>query len=191
MRYPGVEKSIIIFINNDMEFFNNIFSKMEIIMALDYINHFVEKYKIPVISTRRPINYSTSNPELMEFKMEVDKRRLMGKVPESPMDKKFADDFTLKRLTGDDYSVFKEDIFYKTNLDKIIKEQNKIDLLLCGFFTDTDVFISAVSAYIKEFNVYIISDATSTYSERLYFQSLEMLSYFGTVIDTRDMEKYF
>ena len=55
------------------------------------------------------------------------------------------------------------------------------------FFTDTDIFISSIEASLREFNTIVISDITSTYSERLYFQSLEMISQFVDIIDTRDL----
>ncbi len=191
MRYPRSDRSIIIFVNNSPEFFKGVFSKMEVIMALDYMSNFIKRYNINVLNTIRDINYSVKNEDLMNFKKEIDERRLMGKVPESTMDERFIKDFNERSLHGDKYKVFKEDIFYKTGIEDYIKRMNKSDILLCGFFTDTDIFISAVSGYIREFNVYIISDATSTYSERLYFQALEMVSQFCRVIDTRDMEKYF
>ena len=64
-------------------------------------------------------------------------------------------------------------------------------ILFGGFFTDTDVFISSVSASIREYRSLVVSDISSTYSERLYFQSLEMISQFIDIIDTRDLGEDF
>ena len=63
----------------------------------------------------------------------------------------------------------------------------KKTVLFGGFFTDTDVFISSIGASMLEYRSIVVSDISSTYSERLYFQSLEMISQFIDVIDTRDL----
>ncbi|KJE48930.1 MULTISPECIES: isochorismatase family protein [Acidiplasma] len=185
------EDSIIIMENYSRDFFRNVFSKMEFIMAVDYLKNFVNKYDVPVLFTERPFKYITGNEEINMFIKKMNERKENSKMPESPMDKKFLSDFERALIPENVVHVKKEDIFYNTNVEDLIRQHKRNTVLLCGFFTETDIFLSSYESYIREFNTYVISDATSTYSERLYFQSLEMISQMVNVIDTRDMEKMF
>ena len=65
----------------------------------------------------------------------------------------------------------------------------KTTVMIAGFYTEVDVFITAAEALMHDFYSVVISDATSTFSERVFFQSLDMISQVVEVIDTRDLEK--
>ncbi len=185
------DDSIIIMINYDNMFFKNVFSKMEFIMGIDYLNSYSKKFNVPFLFTQRDLNYNITNEKLDNFRNSMNKRRLNNRAPESNMDGKFIDEFNKKIIPENIIKTFKEDIFYHTNIEDILRGYKRNTLLMCGFFTDTDIFVSSFESYVREFNTYVVSDASSTYSERLYFQSLEMIAQILPVIDTRDMEKYF
>jgi isochorismate hydrolase len=185
------DDSVIVIANYSTDFFENTFSKMEFLMGMDYINSFVDKYNIPVIFTERKLYYNINNPEVLESRNRKEKNRIKKIAPESEYDRGFIKEFENKIQVKNVVNVEKEDIFYHSKLENEINKLGRNTLLLGGFFTDKDIFISSAEANIREFNAIVISDITSTYSERLYFQSLEMISQFVDVMDTRDLEKNF
>ncbi len=182
-----INDSIIIMLNYDDNFFKNTFSKMEFLMGMDYMNNLIKKFDLPVIFTKRELNYKINNDEIKEIRNKKENKRIENKPPESSYDEKFLKDFKEKIIIKNLINVKKEDIFYNTDIENYIKKFNRKTLLFGGFFTDTDIFISSIEANLREFKSIVISDITSTYSERLYFQSLEMISQFVDVIDTRDL----
>ncbi len=181
-----INDSIIIMLNYDDDFFKNTFSKMEFLMGMDYMNKLIKKFDLPVIFTKRELNYKIKNNDIMKAKNKKENKRIKNRPPESSYDGKFLEQFKNKTEIKNQINVKKEDIFYNTDIENYIKEFHKNTLLFGGFFTDTDIFISSIEANLREFNAIVVSDITSTYSERLYFQSLEMISQFVDVIDTRD-----
>ncbi|MEM0140379.1 MAG: isochorismatase family protein [Ferroplasma sp.] len=185
------DDSILIFINYKQEFFGHCFSKMEFIMGMDYISEFADRYNIPVVFTERHLNYPVQDRKVMERRTKKEENRKKNMAPPSTYDKKFIEDFSKKIHIVDPIKVEKEDIFYHSNVEEKLRSYNRNTLLFGGFFTDTDVFISSINAGIREFRSLVVSDLSSTYSERLYFQSLEMISQFIDVIDTRDLMKIF
>lgn len=185
------DDSIIVLVNYNTEFFRNCFSKMEFLMGMDYINNFIDKYKIPVIFTERELNYTVENPELLKLRNRKEENRMKNMAPPSDYDRGFIEEFNKKIKVNNTVKTWKEDIFYRSSLEEEISKTGRRSIFLGGFFTDTDIFISSANANIREYNTIVVSDITSTYSERLYFQSLEMISQFVDVTDTRDMEQYY
>jgi nicotinamidase-related amidase len=185
------DDSVLIMINYSPEFFEHSFSKMEFLMGMDYMNGFINKFGISTIFTQRKLNYHIENLDIKHLRERKEKNRKNNTVPESKYDKGFLEDFKGKISMKNIIKTEKEDVFYHSELEDRLKELGKNTLLFGGFFTDKDIFISAVNANIREFSSLVISDITSTYSERLYFQSLEMISQFVDVIDTRDLGEYF
>jgi len=185
------DDSIIVLVNCNPEFFKNSFSKMEFLMGIDYMNNFIAKYKIPVIFTERELHYNTDNQEISKLRNRKEENRMKNMAPPSEYDEGFLEEFNKKIKVNRIVKTWKEDIFHKSSLQEEISKTGRKSIFLGGFFTDTDIFISAATANIREFNTIVVSDITSTYSERLYFQSLEMISQFVDVTDTRDLEQYF
>ena len=107
------------------------------------------------------------------------------------VDENFIKEFNRKIAIENEINVHREDIFFQSNIENILNNMGRKTILFGGFFTDTDVFISSVSASIREYRSLVVSDISSTYSERLYFQSLEMISQFIDIIDTRDLGEDF
>ncbi len=185
------EDTSLVLINYKPEFFNHCFSKMEFLMGMDYINEFIKKYKIPVIFTERELNYKMPDKNLNEIRNKKEENRRKNMVLPSEYDKKFLDEFKNKITVKNPVIVQREDIFYESKFMDEINKYGRKTLLFGGFFTDTDVFISSINAGMRDFRSIVVSDISSTYSERLYFQSLEMMSQFIDVIDTRDLMKIF
>ena len=185
------DDTAVVMINYSTEFFRHTFSKMEFLLGMDYINSFVSKYNIPVIFTRRKLWYDIHNHDLKEIRDFKEKNRKKNMPPESDYDENFIKEFNRKITVKNEINVQKEDIFFHSNIANILENTERKTILFGGFFTDTDVFISSVSAGIREYRSLVVSDISSTYSERLYFQSLEMISQFIEVIDTRDLGEDF
>ncbi|WMT51461.1 MAG: isochorismatase family protein [Ferroplasma sp.] len=181
----------LVMINYSTEFFRHTFSKMEFLMGMDYMNSFISKYNIPVIFTKREICYNVSNPDLNVIHNLKEKNRKKNMPPESDYDENFIKEFNNKIAVKNEIKVQKEDIFYQSNIENVLKDTERKTVLFGGFLTDTDVFISSINAGMREYRSIVVSDISSTYSERLYFQSLEMISQFIDVIDTRDLGEDF
>lgn len=185
------DDTAVVMINYSTEFFRHTFSKMEFLLGMDYMNSFISKYNIPVIFTSRKLCYDIRNQDLKEIRDFKEKNRKRNMPPESDYDENFIKEFNRKIPVRNEINVEKEDIFFHSNIENILENTERKTLLFGGFFTDTDVFISSVSAGIREYRSMVVSDISSTYSERLYFQSLEMISQFIDVIDTRDLGEDF
>ncbi len=181
------DDTVVVMINCNTEFFRHTFSKMEFLMGMDYMNSFISSYNVPVIFTRRELSYDIRNPDLKKMKDFKEKNRKKNMPTESDYDENFIKEFNRKIIIKDEIKVQKEDIFYHSNIESILESTGKKTVLFGGFFTDTDVFISSIGASMLEYRSIVVSDISSTYSERLYFQSLEMISQFIDVIDTRDL----
>jgi nicotinamidase-related amidase len=181
------DDTAVVMINYSTDFFRHTFSKMEFLMGMDYMNSFISKYNIPVIFTRRKLYYNISNPQLKEIRNLKENNRKKNMPPESDYDENFLMEFKRKISVKNEINVQKEDIFYHSNILSALEDTKRKTILFGGFFTDTDVFISSINAVMHEYRSIVISDISSTYSERLYFQSLEMISQFIDVIDTRDL----
>lgn len=185
------EDSLIIFVNYKPEFFAHSFSKMEFLMGMDYMNNFRTRFKIPVMFTERELYYPIGNKDVLNLRNRKEENRMKNMPPNSEYDKGFMEEFKNKIEVKNPVKTEKEDIFYHSTLEDEISKTGRNTILLGGFFTDKDIFISSANANIRELNTVVVSDITSTYSERLYFQSLEMISQFVDVIDTRDLGEYF
>ena len=185
------DDTAVVMINYSTDFFRHTFSKMEFLMGMDYMNSFISKYNIPVLFTRRKLYYDIRNHELKEIRDFKEKNRKKNMPPGSDYDENFIKQFDRKIAIENEINVHREDIFFQSNIENILNNMGRKTILFGGFFTDTDVFISSVSASIREYRSLVVSDISSTYSERLYFQSLEMISQFIDVIDTRDLGEDF
>ncbi len=185
------DDTAVVMVNYSTEFFRHTFSKMEFLMGMDYMNSFISKYNVPVIFTIRKLCYDVGNPHLKEIRDFKENNRKKNMPPESDYDEAFLREFHGKITVKNEIKVEKEDIFYHSNIENILEHTGRKTILFGGFFTDTDVFISSVNAGIREYRSIMVSDISSTYSERLYFQALEMISQFIDVIDTRDLGEDF
>ncbi len=67
------------------------------------------------------------------------------------------------------------DPFIGANLEEILKQNKLKHLIVGGLLTNICVESTVRSAFDREFEVTLVSDATSTYSEELYRNSLETM----------------
>lgn len=178
---------VILFLNFTEENFEKCFSKMEFNMGMDYLSWAIDKFDIPTIYTK-----VVGSPGILsDYKESKIFNRSAHSAPKSSMDSRFMEEF-LKYMPGKDSTfieVQREDAFLGTGLDEKIRGMGRDTVMISGFYTEIDVFITAAEALMHDFYSVVISDATSTFSERVYFQSLDAISQAVEVIDTRDLEK--
>ena len=79
------------------------------------------------------------------------------------------------------------DAFVETDLEKILKGHGATEVVLVGVLTNLCVETTARSAFIRDFRVRVLLDATATVSERLHLASLMNLAFgFAHVQETAD-----
>lgn len=181
---------VLLNLNFTGENFEKCFSKMEFTMGMDYLSWAISKYAIPTIYTKT-IRNGIESQELQEYKEKKKFNRSAHSAPRSSLDEKFEKEFR-KYLPGSKSMVLevpKEDAFFGSSLKEELAKLGKKTVMLTGFYTEVDVFITAMEALVNDFFSVVISDVTSTFSERVFFNSLDMISQVVEVIDTRDLEK--
>jgi len=79
----------------------------------------------------------------------------------------------------EDAKIFKSryDAFYKTDLEKILKENNSSQVVITGVMTHLCCETTARSAFVRDFEVYFCVDATASNCEELHTGSLRALSH--------------
>ena len=65
--------------------------------------------------------------------------------------------------------------FFHTRLNSLLKSHKIKDLYITGLFTDFCVIATSLSAYFNDYNVFVVSDATSTSDPKAQKQSLRMI----------------
>lgn len=175
------------FINYVPAQFERIFSRMEFVTAVQYLSAVAEKRKIPVFY---PVIARTGNDRIdlyLKEKLEARSKRL---PPMSKYDDKFRIDF-LKYCPPEKVTMPVEsgDIFSSGRFLRTFQETGRNVVYLMGFQTEVEVHMSALGALSRNIFPVVISDATSTFSERSYFQALDSMSQVVEVIDTRDLIK--
>ena len=66
--------------------------------------------------------------------------------------------------------------FIDTNLDNILKEKNVVSLVITGIMTHLCCESTARDAFMKDYEVYFVIDATATETENLHLSSLKTLT---------------
>ena len=67
--------------------------------------------------------------------------------------------------------------FFKTDLNKILKDLNIDELVVCGVNTMTCVRVTAIDAYQRDFSVVLAKDCVDSYDKKQHKNSLKYLSY--------------
>jgi isochorismate hydrolase len=95
--------------------------------------------------------------------------QLLGELDVQPKDSIFA---------KDRYSAF-----YKTGLEKKLKEQQIKDLVIGGVMTNLCCETTARDAFVRDFRVFFLADGTATVSEDFHLATLKNLAYgFATIL---------
>lgn len=182
------ENILHISLNIDKSIFENIFSKMEFLGAYEYILGAFKRHNIQTINiSMNDIRYFSN-----EYGHEKNLRRKRNMAPASPQHEEFMKQFTeiTERFEPTlKYKTDKIDILTEPEILKAITSSKKNIVMISGFTTDVEILITANILYHSGFIPVVISDATSTYSERMFFTALEFISMSGEVIDSRDLIK--
>lgn len=180
------EYTAIIGINLQLDYFRDVFSKLEFINAVTYLRNLADRNKMPVI------HISTSQPD-DNFKtyrqMKVD-RRMQRKAPKSVLDRDFDSQFaSMFGGITDSISTQSDDAFSSSTLmDRLNKSRIRYALII-GFHTETAILRSALSCLDHGMMPIVVSDAVSSYSERIYYEALDIISQSTEIIDSRDLMK--
>jgi nicotinamidase-related amidase len=187
------ELCLIINLNFHEDIFKNSFSKMEFIMAMDYLDPKIDELHIDTLNVdtthaKKPIRANSKGKELYEAIKHERKERLIPVTSE--MDKQFIEQFSRKYdHSGNEIQSESKDVMLDTRIVHKIESNSPGTIVFTGFKTDYEILASSITAEIMGYYSVVISDATSTYSERLFFSSLELISQNLEVIDTRDLMK--
>lgn len=181
----------IVNLNYSERTFEDIFSKMEFVAAADYLFPSAEKFSIPMIYTKKDGSKRVGDEEFHSYLKMKTENRSKHLAAKSPFDKEFVDSFKqyLPSSKQQIVQVPNEDIFLDSSLMEIIEDSHADTILFTGFLTETDVYASAIGALMRGYYSIVVSDATSTYSERIFYESLDLMSQVIEIIDTRDLMK--
>ncbi|WP_156778501.1 isochorismatase family protein [Thermoplasma acidophilum] len=175
-------ESAIIVMNPDEEAFKHSFSKFEFITSMQVLKKAASKYSIPLIGIRREYR----NSRTTEYIMRKQQQKMISLMSPSSFDEEYLRQFRILDLQSS-YTVYSEDIFTSDEVARKLDAMNVKSILISGFYTESDVYVSAVEALIHDYFPFVVSDATSTISERVYFEALDLLAQHVEVIDSRDL----
>lgn len=93
-------------------------------------------------------------------------------------------------VTGDDIIVDKNryDAFHGTDLDSILRSRNVDQLIITGVLTNCCCETTARAAFVRDYRVFFLSDATATTNEDLHVASLKNLAFgFAHILSTQQL----
>jgi hypothetical protein len=180
---PEESSCAIVVLNPSLDRFIKIFTKFEVVTAFEYLAEAVSKFSIPVFvastrdETMRLINKDESNVETQKFK--------------SRYDDEFITRYTkiLSTLPSHRYEYTGFDVFSLSDLKTSISETHRKNILICGNWLETDIIGSVFGSFKMSVTPIVVSDACSSESERIFYESLDVLSRITRIIDTRDLLK--
>ena len=78
--------------------------------------------------------------------------------------------------------------FYETQLEKHLKKYNIEELIITGVMTNCCCETTARDAFVRDFRVFFMSDATATVNDDLHISTLKNLAFaFAHVLSTREL----
>ena len=168
----------------------NLLDLEQIIENIKVLLHNSNKMGWEIIFTKLEFKEDYSNAGLLVMKKHPSIKKEKAYVEES-WDSDIIDE--LKELMNDNTMIIRKtryDPFLKTELEAILRNKSIKNLLLVGVLTNVCLESAARSAFDHDFNVTVIKEATSTYSENLYKTSLVNInSHFGQVISINEVFK--
>lgn len=177
----------ILVLNYSADQFEKIFSKMEFVTAIRFITEISGKLSIPINYANKEISDNTLIRKFIDEKTSERSRFLPAMTA---YDDRFRESF-VKYIPqkGKVISVRSEDAFTSSTLIKSVSDSGRKAVYICGFRTEVDVNITALSCLSHGFFPVVVSDATSTFSERSFYSALDSMSQVVEIIDTRDLIK--
>ncbi|BAB60009.1 TVG0886521 [Thermoplasma volcanium GSS1] len=189
-RYDGADldpgHSILVIMNATEENFKHIFSKLEFITSMKVIEDAMKLYNIPAVFIER--NFRSSR--LSDYIARKYSQKMVSLMSPSSYDEEYIRQFGELAIPPG-LSIGSEDIFSDNTVRNMIEGSGKTTVVLAGFYTESDIYISAIESLLHDYYTFVISDATSTISERTYFEALDLLSQHVEVIDSRDLIRYW
>ncbi|MFX0094856.1 MAG: isochorismatase family protein [Candidatus Hodarchaeota archaeon] len=141
----------------------------------------LEKTEGIIVYTR---HITSENPE--------DKMKKWWRGIISPQDDKSAITSALETnnriiITKNKYSAF-----YGTNLEEILKEKEIEQVIITGVMTHLCCETTARDAFMRDFEIFFVLDATATYNEQLHRGTLRAISHgFGVCISSEEILQWF
>lgn len=65
--------------------------------------------------------------------------------------------------------------FFNTGLDKILKQKKIKEIYLCGIFTDYCVLATAADGFMRDYKVFVFSDATGSFDSKCHQRGLKTI----------------
>lgn len=162
----------------------------------DFIDEVVNKNQV-IIRTKKLINFFKKNNHLVIFIQDFhfskkDKEfekwgchALIGTKGVDYIDqcKPAKNDLIVKKRR---YSAF-----FKTNLDKILRKNKISQIFICGLYTDFCVLTTAIEAYMRDFDVFVVADATGTTNFANHQRTLKQIKILAAkeIVMTEDILK--
>jgi nicotinamidase-related amidase len=181
---PDKSSCAVIVLNPSLDRFIKVFTKFEVVTAFEYLADAILKYAIPVFVASKKYD----NAENFSDKRKSDQENQNFK---SRYDDEFITRYTkiLSTLPVQRYEYSGYDAFSAGNLSSAISESRKDNILICGTWLETDIIGSVFGSFKLSVKPIVVSDACSSESERIFYESLDVLSRVTRIIDTRDLLK--
>lgn len=81
--------------------------------------------------------------------------------------------------------------FYGTDLERDLRTSGVEELIIAGVMTNCCCETTARDGFMRDFRIFVLSDATATASRELHLASLKNLAYaFAHVVSTHELIKY-
>jgi isochorismate hydrolase len=82
-------------------------------------------------------------------------------------------------------------VFHSTGLDESLKSRKIDELIITGVMTNCCCETTARDAFVKDYRVFFVSDATATVNDELHIASLKNLAFgFAYIISTEQLCRY-
>jgi isochorismate hydrolase len=80
--------------------------------------------------------------------------------------------------------------FFGTELDKQLRDLDIRDIIICGVTTNCCCETTAREAFVRDYRVFFVADATATINEELHLASLKNLAYgFAYIVDSENIRQ--
>lgn len=76
--------------------------------------------------------------------------------------------------------------FFGTDLDAMLRDEGITDLVICGVLTNCCCETTARDAFMRDYRVFVVADATATADDDLHLSSLKGLAYSCAIITWTD-----
>ena len=188
---PDPDDVSVVFINYTIENFAESFSKMENVTAMDYLVAKIEETGIESQYVFTGSANAEKGSPMESYLALKNERRRRTMAPKSSMDARFISEFTnyLPEQNSPIFVSASSDIFGSKDLSEKLSKSGRRSIFLCGYFVEREIYHNVITSLDHGFFPFVISDAVSTYSERVFYGSLDLLSQIAEVIDTRDLMK--